>query len=109
MTVAFKTTNIEAVLGDASYPATLVEIEIEGGVMEPSELAGLTLPDVDGSKGVIISGRSPQWCVAHLTHHYHVTKWVATFDPRFPGAVVVSTHARNVPPIGSVVTVPKSE
>lgn len=44
-------------------------------------------------KGVIISGRGPVWLFCFLTHYYHITKFVATYDPRLSGAVVVESHA----------------
>jgi CRISPR-associated protein Csx3 len=86
---------------------SLIEFIIDGGVCEPSDLTDLTPPDVDGTKGVIISGRGPVWLYAALAHHYHTTQWVATFDPRLGGAVVTSRHSRTAPPVGSVVELPK--
>lgn len=95
---------------DASgYPATLLEIEIEGGVCEPSDLANIVVPNIPGDRGVIISGRAPVWLFSFLTHHFHVCRWVATFDPRLGGAVVTSTHHKDAPNVGGVVSLPKSE
>lgn len=98
--IQFSTTPIDG--------ATLLEFEIPGGVCEPSDLASLNPPDVDGSQGIIISGRGPVWLYAALSHHYHVTAWVGTFDPRMGGAVVVSRHSPNAPAIGAVVEIPKA-
>lgn len=106
MAITLKTSEIKVTQSDKTYPATLLEFEIEGGIAEPSELADLEPPNVLGDKGIVISGRGPVWLYAYLTHHYHVTKFVGTFDPRL-GGVIVSTHARDVPPIGSVVAIPK--
>lgn len=91
------------------FPATLLEIEIEGGVIEPSDLKTIAVPDIPGDRGVIISGRAPIWLYSFLTHHYHVCQWVATFDPRLGGAIVTSVHTKNGPSVGDVVSVPKSE
>jgi CRISPR-associated protein Csx3 len=88
--------------------ATLLEFEIDGGVCEPADIANLNPPDVDGTKGVIISGRGPVWLYAALAHHYHTTQWVGTFDPRLGGAVVTSRHSRTAPPVGTVVEIPKA-
>ena len=88
---------------------TIVDFAIEGGVCEPADLASITPPDVDGTKGVVISGRGPVWLYAALAHHYHVTAWVATFDPRLGGAVVTSRHSPSAPAVGSVITLPKAE
>ena len=99
--ITFTTTPIEG-------GATLIEFEIDGGVCWPADLATLNPPEVDGTKGVVISGRGPVWLYAALAHHYHVTAWVGTFDPRLGGAVVTSRHSRTAPPVGTVVEIPKA-
>ena len=75
---------------------TLVSIEIENGVAEPADLKTLSIPAVDGSKGVVLNGRAPVWVFATLVHHFHATAWVATNDPRLGGAVVVESHKKGV-------------
>lgn len=97
--INFTTTPIEG--------ATLLEFAIDGGVCEPADLAGLNPPNVEGTQGVVISGRGPVWLYAALAHHYHVTAWVGTFDPRLGGAVVTSRHSSSAPGVGTVVTLPK--
>ena len=69
---------------------TIVHFELEGNIT-PEMLQELQPPEVDGTKGVVISGRGPIWLYCYLTHHYHPTKFVATFDPRI-GAVIVESH-----------------
>jgi CRISPR-associated protein Csx3 len=71
---------------------SIVSFEIDG-VISPEDLAALTPPKVDGSKGVILSGRGPIWFYCFLTHFYHPTKFIATYDPRLEGAVIVETHS----------------
>lgn len=88
---------------------TMVDFSIDGGVCEPADLQTISPPDVDGTKGVVISGRGPVWLYAALAHHYHVSAWVATFDPRLGGAVVTSRHSPSAPAVGTVVTLPKAE
>jgi len=70
---------------------TLVEFTLDGPI-SPDILHTLTPPQVDATKGVVISGRGPIWLYAYLTHYYHYTLWVATYDPRLGGAVVVQSH-----------------
>ena len=94
--IQFNTTPIEG--------ATLLEFNIDGGVCEPADLATLNPPEVDGTGGVVISGRGPVWLYAALVHHYHTTQWVGTFDPRMGGAVVTSRHYRTAPAVGSIVS-----
>ena len=83
---------------------TLVEFEIVGGVLEPSDLKRITPPQVNYQKGVVISGRGPIWLYCFLAHAYHPTKFVATFDPQLGGAVVVETHTKDVE-VGDVIPV----
>jgi len=55
-------------------------------------------------KGVVISGRLPVWAHCALTHLFHASKFVAHFDPRFKGGVVVATHDEGYK-IGQIVPV----
>ena len=71
---------------------SIVPFEIEG-VIKPEDLIGIAPPKVDGSKGVILSGRGPIWLYCFLTHFYHPTKFIATYDPRLGGGVIVETHS----------------
>ena len=82
---------------------TIVSFDTSGAVV-PEELGQTHPPAVAGTKGVVLSGRGPVWLYAFLTHHYHPTLWVATFDPRLGGAVVVESHGG--PAVGTVVPVP---
>jgi CRISPR-associated protein Csx3 len=87
------------VLEEEEY--SIISFEIDG-VLSPEDLAALTPPKVDGSKGVILSGRGPIWLYCFLTHFYHPTKFIATYDPRLGGAVIVETHSAEYA-IGSVL------
>jgi len=44
--------------------------------------------------GVILSGRGPVWLFGFLIHFYHPTLFVATYDPRIGGAIVVQSHSK---------------
>jgi len=83
---------------------TIIEIEIEGGVCTPDDLKKLTFPQVNLQKGVIISGRAPVWVFATIVHEFHPSAWVATFDPRLGGGVVVQTHSQGIK-VGDVITI----
>jgi CRISPR-associated protein Csx3 len=83
---------------------TLVEFTIPGNVLEPDDLINLHPPKVDGTKGVIISGRGPMWLYGYLCHTYHPTAWVGFFDPRLAGAVVVQSHQPGIQ-VGQVIPV----
>jgi len=75
---------------EADYSIFSFEID---GVLSPEDLAALTPPKVEGSNGVILSGRGPIWVYCFLTHFYHPMKFIATYDPRLGGAVIVETHS----------------
>ena len=86
---------------EADYNILSFEIE---GVLSPENLSALTPPKVEGSKGVILSGRGPIWLYCFLTHFYHPTKFIAAYDPRLGGAVVVESHSAKHQ-IGSVLKI----
>ncbi|MEM1588671.1 MAG: CRISPR-associated ring nuclease Crn3/Csx3 [Candidatus Bathyarchaeia archaeon] len=69
---------------------SIVEFELENNIT-PDILSSLKPPNVNGQKGVILSGRGPIWLYCYLTHFYHPTRFIAVFDPRL-GAVVVQSH-----------------
>ncbi len=84
----------------------VVEFELEGGIIAPQELAQAIelAPAVPAGKGVIISGRGPVWLFATLVHHYHIAAFVATYDPRQNGAVVVESHTKSVA-VGDIIPI----
>ncbi|MGQ9691848.1 MAG: CRISPR-associated ring nuclease Crn3/Csx3 [Thermoproteota archaeon] len=69
---------------------TIVHFEIN--TITPEVLSSLAPPKVNATKGVVLSGRGPIWLYGYLIHHYHPTKFIATYDPRLGGAVVVESH-----------------
>ena len=83
---------------------TLVEFTIPNNVLEPATLGNLHPPKVDGTKGVIISGRGPTWLYGYLCHTYHPTAWIGFYDPRLAGAVVVQSHKPGIQ-VGQVLPV----
>jgi len=87
------------------YSFTFVEFELDGGVIAPDQLrdALIGLSPVPADGGVIISGRGPVWLFAAMAHALHATRWVACFDPRLGGGVVVQRHHADSPAIGEVV------
>ncbi len=85
------------------YQQLEIEILTPDRVINPSDMVGLELPSsVDTSGGVVISGRAPIWLYAYFVHELHPTKWVACYDPRISGGVVVATHS-NQAAIGQII------
>ncbi len=84
------------------YPNyTLVEFDLEGGIAAPEMLESLKVPEVDGTRGVVISGKGPIWLYCAIAHEYHATAWTATHDPRL-GHVVFATHSK-LAKVGEVI------
>jgi len=80
-----------------------VEPESQDGIYRPEELSNSDLPEITPGAGVIISGRAPIWVHAFLVHHAHPASWVATYDPRLQGGVVVASHVPGIG-LGAVVS-----
>lgn len=95
-------TNPIAITATENSEYTLVDIAIESGTCEPIDLKTLSIPNVKGSKGVVLNGRAPIWVFGTLIHHFHATAWVATNDPRQGGAIVVESHKSDVS-VGDVI------
>lgn len=99
-------------VGGLAYQHLHIHIATPDGLIEPIDLKGLTLPDgMVWSQGVVIEGRAPVWLYGYLVHACHAAAWIACFDPRLGddtpqsgGAVVVSTHCRQVA-VGEVLIV----
>lgn len=60
---------------------------------EPEALAACLLPRLDRQRGVIISGKAPVWLYSYWVGQLGAWPWVACFDPKLSGAVVVSSRA----------------
>jgi CRISPR-associated protein Csx3 len=94
---------------EGHYQVLSIELASRDRLIEPQDLTTLTLPPgIDTTGGVVITGRAPIWLYAHLVHELHPTAWVACYDPRLGGAVVVATHSRQAH-IGQVVPMPQAQ
>ncbi len=82
---------------------TVVHFELESSI-SPEILQKLKPPKVDGTKGIILSGRGPIWLYCYLCHYYHPTKFIATYDPRVSGAIVVESHGQSLE-VGEIIKV----
>lgn len=82
----------------------------ESGIFVPEDLKDMAggLPSAGGDKGVIIGGRAPIWVYGYLIHYYHPRPFVATYDPRLGGAVVVASHVATVKE-GDVIKAKKTD
>lgn len=76
-----------------------VIIKVICGIIKPDILKTIDPPNAvtEGfsDKGVVLRGGAegfPMWLCGFLVHFYHATRFVAIYDPRLPGAVVVEDH-----------------
>jgi CRISPR-associated protein Csx3 len=93
---------------DTTYQVLTIDLTSPDRLIEPHDLVNLTLPaGIDTTGGVVINGRAPIWLYAHLVHELHPTAWVACYDPRLGGGVVVATHSRQTT-VGQVVPMPQT-
>lgn len=91
------------------YQQLDIEILTTDRVLSPTDMIGLELPSgIETSGGVVISGRAPIWLYAYFVHELHPTKWVACYDPRLSGGVVVATHS-NQTSIGQIIIEKQSD
>ena len=72
-------------------PFVFVEYEIEGGVFDVADLSGVRVPVVPAGKGIVLSGKGPNWLTVTAAMSYHVTRWVGMWQPG-TGATVAMTH-----------------
>lgn len=81
----------------------LLQFELENFLI-PTDLQSINPPKLQGIKGVILSGRGPIWLYCFLVHYYHPTKFIATYDPREGGAIIVESHTEEYK-IGDLVKI----
>jgi CRISPR-associated protein Csx3 len=66
-----------------------VILNVHGADFVPADL-NQEKPDIMQG-GLVINGRMPIWLACHLASHYkNAFRWVATYDPKLGGAVVVA-------------------
>jgi len=90
------------------YQVLTIDLVNPDRIIQPQDLSSLQLPPgLDATGGVVISGRAPIWLYGFLVHELHPTAWVACYDPRLSGAVVVATHSHQTH-IGTVLAIDSS-
>lgn len=77
-------------------PQTLISVEEMLKLEFPSEL--------NHQRGIILYGRAPMWLYSHLVEQFLNFPWVACYDIRSGGAVVVSSHVSKLEP-GDVLAI----
>ena len=76
--------------------------------LAPGDIAGLHLPRLDTSRGVILSGKKgPIWLFGFLVHECHPHPFVGIYEPRFKIAVIIERHTPDAPAVGSVLDLSK--
>lgn len=87
----------------------IVTIETGGKVLTPKDLKDILnkLPKIQG-EGVVLSGRLPIWVYGAAIHYYHPTTFVACYDPRLNGGVVVQSHTPDVE-VGTIIGISEDD
>ena len=70
---------------------TIVSFDLKDAI-SPDIISSIIPPKVNATKGVLLNGRGPIWLYCFLAHYYHPTAFIATYDPRLGGAVIVESH-----------------
>lgn len=89
-----------------NYTVASFEVASTDRILDHRQLVTVELPaEVRGKedRGLILTGRGPIWLYSYLTHLAHTFAWVAVYDPRLSGAVVVQRHTKDAPEIGVVI------
>lgn len=86
-----------------SLAFTVAHFTLHADPVAPGALPEIQLPSDLPLEGLILSGRGPLWLYAYLVDLARPFTWVATFDPRFGGGIVVMRNAPEAPPLGTVV------
>jgi CRISPR-associated protein Csx3 len=87
-------------------PFHWLKFRLDGHVLDPAALPAIGLPqELDPYRhlGLMLSGKGPLWLYGHLVHLAHVFAWVAVYDPRLSGGVVVMRHTARAPQLGEII------
>lgn len=69
----------------------------------------VNLPQISPQQGVIFSGKLPMWLQTSLALHYQQAAWVAFYEPRQNGAVVVATMIPDEVAVGELLPLSDKE
>ena len=82
-----------------SYQALAINLLKPQSLISVEEMWRLELPsELDGERGLILSGRAPTWLYGYLVGQFGQLPWVACYDIRTKAAVVVSSNVPQVEP-----------
>jgi CRISPR-associated protein Csx3 len=74
-------------------------------LIEPSILEQLELPsELDLNREVILYGTGPNWLYGHLISHCKTAPWVACYDIRTKGIIVVQSRVKT-PQVGDMIPI----
>ena len=63
--------------------------------LRPEAPSRLPLPPIDSSKGLILSGKIPNWLLTAVVYQFPTVPWLAVYQPFLAGAVVVASQTPN--------------
>ncbi|MDI6781993.1 MAG: CRISPR-associated protein Csx3 [bacterium] len=87
-----------------NYTFMEFSISCHSGVFVVSDLSDVIVPEVSQEKGIVISGKGPNWLVVAIVMAYRNAAWIALFRPQEHGAiVVVRRNTPHAPQLGEVI------
>ena len=76
-----------------AYVIATVKLHRPINPKEVNDILAEMEPRIPHRRLLIVSGRMPIWLAAAISHHFaHLNRYVAFYDPKLEGAVVVSSH-----------------
>jgi CRISPR-associated protein Csx3 len=83
-----------------------LSIEIKAKHLDYLQTSEIAFPPIDPRKGLILDGSMPSWLVTALVRLYaaEAPPWIACYQPRLKGAVVVATHSGEYE-IGTIIPI----
>ncbi len=85
---------------------TRLEFTLPYHYVDYSELEELATPPVPRDRGLVLSGKLPQWLWTALARTYQHVPWTAIYEPRLAHAAVVVRSRLEGLPSGALVSLP---
>lgn len=86
-----------------------LEFAIVHHYLDYTVVAAYTPPRLDAERGIVISGKLPNWLVAALALAYRAHPWVAIYQPQLKGNAAIVHSRTPTHPIGTIIAAPAPE
>jgi len=86
-----------------SYTFMEFSFSCPSGVFDVADLPYVIVPEAPQEKGIVVSGKGPNWLTVAIVMAYRDAAWTALFRPQDAGAIVVVCNIHNAPQLGEVI------